>query len=132
MINGIFCLTVYMFNVVVVFTYLQHIFPAFGLHGVHLPSFKVFKYFLTLPCSIQCVPIISWMFLFRLNAAIGSFLKISLTLLFICKIFQFFLMVLVIFGRYRIYINTRGILCDFSGVYFSVIRSVLLNSQDVN
>ena len=65
-------------NVVVVFTCLQHVFTAFDLHVVHLPSFKVFKSFLTLPFSIQCVPIISLMFLLRLNAVIGSFLKISL------------------------------------------------------
>ena len=63
-------------NVVVVFICLQQIFPAFDLLGVHLPSFKVSKSFLTLPFSLQCVPVISWMFLFRLNTAIRSFLKI--------------------------------------------------------
>ena len=94
----------------VVFTCLQHIFQAFDLHGVHLRSFKVFKYFLTLPISIQCVAIIDWVFLFRLNAVIVSVLKISLRFFFICEIFQFFLMVLVIFGRNQLNVITRSIL----------------------
>ena len=117
----------WLFNVAVVFTYLQHIFPAFDLNGVHLPSFKVFKSFLTFPLGIQCVPIISCMFLFRLDAATGSILKISLRFLFICKMFQFFLMVLVIIGRNRLYVITRGICLIFFCLSFSVIRSILLS-----
>ena len=113
----------WLLNLVVVFTCLQHIFPAFDLHGVHLPSFKVFRFLLTLPFSIQCLPIISWIFLFCLNAVIGSFLKISLRFLFICKIFQFFQMVLVIFDRNRLYVITRGILSDFFAS-FAVMRSI--------
>ena len=75
-------------NVVVVFICLQQIFPAFDLLGVHLPSFKVSKSFLTLPFSLQCVPIISWMFLFRLNTAIRSFLKIYIYIyIFIYMVF---------------------------------------------
>ena len=58
-------------------------------------------------------PITSWMFLFRLNAAIGSFLKISLRFSITCKIFQFFLMVLVVFVRNQLHVITRGILFDF-------------------
>ena len=85
------------------------------------------KSFLTLPCSIQCVPIVFWMFLFRLNAVIGSFLKISLKFSFICKTIQFFLMVLVIFDRNRLYVITKGILSDFCRVSFSVIKSILLS-----
>ena len=46
---------------------------------------------------------------------------------FICKIFQYFLMVLVIFGRNRLHVITRGILSDFCRVSFSVARSILLN-----
>ena len=115
-------------NFVVVFTCWQHIFPAFDLHDVHLPSFKIFKSFLTLPFSIQCVPIISWMVLFHLNAVIGSFLKIYLKNSFICKKFQYFLMVLVISGRNWFYVITRDILSDFWRVSFSVIRSILLSS----
>ena len=114
-------------NIVVVFTCLQHIFQAFDVHGVHLPSFKAFKFFLTLLFSIECVPIIFWMVLFRLNAVIGSFLKIALRFLFICKIFQFFLMVLIIFGRNQLYVITRGILSDFFRLSFSVIRSIKLS-----
>ena len=53
------------------------------------------------------------MFLFRLNVAIGSFLKITLRLLITCKIFQFFLMVLVVFVRNQLYVITRGILSEF-------------------
>ena len=53
------------------------------------------------------------MFLFRLNAVIGSFLKISLRLLITCKIFQFFLMVLVVFVTNQLYAITSGILSDF-------------------
>ena len=102
----------WLLNVVVVFTCLQHTFPAFDLHSVQLPSFKVFKSFLILPLSIQCVPIISWMLLFCLNAVIGSFLKIFLRFLFTRKIFQFFVMVLVIFCRNQLYIIKRGILSD--------------------
>ena len=113
----------WLLNLVVVFTCLQHIFPAFDLHGVHLPSFKVFRFLLTLPFSIQCLPIISWIFLFCLNAVIGSFLKISLRFLFIYKIFQFFQMVLVIFDRNRLYVITRGVLPDFFAS-FAVIRSI--------
>ena len=119
----IFVFFCWLLNLVVVFTCLQHIFPAFDLHGVHLPSFKVFRFLLTLPFSIQCLPIISWIFLFRLNAVIGSFLKISLRFLFICKIFQFFQMVLVIFDRNRLYVITRGVLPDFFAS-FAVIRSI--------
>ena len=118
----------WLLNVIVVFTCLQHTFPAFDLHRVHLPSLEVFKSFLTLLFSIQCVSIISWMFLLRLNAAISSFLKLFLRFSFISKIFQFFLMVLVIFGRSRLYVITRGILSDFFHVSFSVIRSILLRS----
>ena len=58
-------------------------------------------------------PITSWMFLFRLNAVIGSFLKISLRILITCKIFQFFLMVLVVFVRNQLHVITRGVLFDF-------------------
>ena len=115
----------YLLNVVIVFTCLEHIFPAFDLHGVHLPSFKVFKSFLILPFSIQYIRIIPWMFLFRFNDSIGSFLKISLKFLFIY--FQFFLMVLVIFGRNMLYVITRGILSDFCCVCFTVTRSILLS-----
>ena len=107
----------WLLSLVVVFTCLQHIFPAFDLHGVHLPSFKVFRFLLTLPFSIQCLPIISWIFLFCLNAVIGSFLKISLRFLFIFKIFQFFQRVLVIFDRNRLYVITRGILSDYFCVF---------------
>ena len=39
------------------------IFPVFDLHAVHLSSFKVFKYFLTLPFSIQLVPKVSWIYI---------------------------------------------------------------------
>ena len=117
----------WLLNVLVVFNCLQHIFPTFDLHGVHLSSFKGFKSFLILPLSTQCVPIISWMFLFRLNALTGSFFKISLKFSFICKIFQFFLMVLVIFGRNRLYVIKRGILFDFCRVSLSVMRSILLS-----
>ena len=49
-----------------------------------------------------------------------KFLRFS----FICKIIQFFLMVLVIFGRNRLYVITRGILFDFFRVSFSVIKSI--------
>ena len=109
-----------------IFTCFQHICPAFELHGVQLPSFKVFKSFWTLTFSIQCVPMISWMFLFCINGAISSILKISLKFWFICKVFQFFLMVLAVFSRNQWYVITRGILSDFSCVSFSVIRSILL------
>ena len=100
---------------------------SFDMHGVHLPSVKVFICFLTLPFSVKCVSIISWMFLFRLSAVIGSFLKISLKFSFICKVFQFFLMSLVIFGRNRFYVITRDILFDFCRVSFSVISLILLS-----
>ena len=60
----------WLMNLVLVFTFLQHIFPAFDLYSLHLPSFKAFKSFLALPFSIQCVRIISWMVLFPLNAVI--------------------------------------------------------------
>ena len=56
--------------------------------------------------------------LFRLDAVIASFLKISLSFLFIRKRFQFFLTVLVIFGRNRLYVITRGILTNFFRVFF--------------
>ena len=82
--------------------------------------FKVCKSFLTFLFSIQCVQIISWMFLFRVNGVITSFLKISLTFSLICKIF---LMILVMFGRNRLHVSTRS--CHVS---FSVIRSILLSS----
>ena len=58
---NLYCLLI--LNVVVVYVSLQHIFTAFDLHGVHLPSFKAFKSFLILPFSKQSVPIISWMFI---------------------------------------------------------------------
>ena len=51
----------WLLNVVAVFTCLQHLFPAFNLYSVQLPSFKAFLS--TLPFSIQYVPIISWMLL---------------------------------------------------------------------
>ena len=106
-------------NIVIVLTCLQHTFLAFDLHGVGLPSFNVFKFFLTLLFSIQCVPIVSWMFLFRLNAVLlVHFWK------FLPK---FFLMVLVIFCRNHLYVITRGILSDVYGVSFLVIRSILLS-----
>ena len=114
----------WLLNIVVVFTCLQHIIPTFELHGVHLPSFEIFKFNLTLAFSSQCVPRISWMFLFPLNAVVGSFLKISLSFWFTCKTFQFLLMVWVIFGRNRLYVITRGILSDFFHVPFSKIRSI--------
>ena len=113
----------WLLNVVVVFTCLKHIFPAFDLQGIHWISFKSF---LTLPCSIQCIPNIR-IFLFHLNAVLGSFLKISLKFSFVCKIFQFFLIVLIIIGRNQLYIITRGILSDFFRVSFSAIRSILLS-----
>ena len=65
----------WLLNVAIVFTCLRDIFPGFDLHGVHLPYFKVFISFLTLPFSIQCVQITSWMFSFLLNAVIVFFFK---------------------------------------------------------
>ena len=131
-INAIFCYAIcivcwcswMLLNVVVVFTCLQDMFPAFDLHNVHLPSFKVFKFFLNLSFFIQCVPIISWMILFLLNAVISSFLNISLKFPYICKILQ---LILVIFGRTRLYVITRVILSDFCLVSFSIIISILLS-----
>ena len=68
--------------------------------------------------SFKCtVPIISWMFLFRLNDVV-SFLKIPLKFSFICKIFQFFLMILVILGRNRLYVIMWDVLSDFCSVFF--------------
>ena len=58
-------------------------------------------------------PVTSWMFLFRLNAVIGSFLKISLRILITCKIFQFFLTVSVVFVWNQLHVITRSILFDF-------------------
>ena len=86
--------------------------------------YPLLKFNLTLAFSSQCVPRISWMFLFPLNAVIGSFLKISLSFWFTCKTFQFLLMVLVIFGRNWLYVITKGILSDFFHVPFSIIRSI--------
>ena len=132
-INDIFCLTVcivkYLPRFVCLlalecccsFHLLATYISSFWLHSVHLASFKVFKSFLILPFFIQCFPIISCMFLFSLNAAIGSFLKIYLRFLFTCKIFQFFLMVLVIFSRNQLYVITRGILYDlYIYIYLSI------------
>ena len=112
----------WLLNIAVVFTFSQHIFPVFALHGVHLPSFKDFKSLLTLLFSIQYVSIISEMFLFRLNAVIGSFSKIYLRFSFICKVFQFFVIVLVIFGRNRLHVITRSVLSDFFRVSFSIMK----------
>ena len=82
----------------------------FYLHGVHLRFFNIFKSFsLTLPCSTQCVPML------------------LVDFSFIFKIFQFFLMVLVIFSRNQLYVITRGILSDFCRVSLSVIRWILLS-----
>ena len=82
---------------------------------------------MTLLFSIQCVPIFFWMWLFFLNAVVGlnAVLKIHLKFSFICKIFQWFLMVLVIFGRNLLYVITSGILWFLTCV-FSVTRSILL------
>ena len=111
-------------------------FPVFVLHSVHLPSFKVFKFFLILLFSTQCVTIISWVFFFfHLNVAIGSFLKIYLKFLFMCKTFPFFLIILIIFGRNQLYVIMKGIMFDFSCVSFPIIRSILLSRfilQDVH
>ena len=52
-----------------------------------------------------------------------KFLKLS----FNYTIFQFFLMVFMIFGRNRLYIITRSILPDFFRMTFFVIRSILLS-----
>ena len=54
---------------------------------------------------------------------------------FVCKMFQFFLMVLVIFSRNRLYVIMGGIWSDFCCVPLSGIRSILLSSwsiQDVH
>ena len=66
-----------------------------------------------------------WKVLFCLNDVIDIFLKISLKFLSICKIFLFFLMVLVTLGRNWLYVIMIGILSDFCCVSFSTIRSVL-------
>ena len=103
-------------------------FPVFVLHSLHLPSLKVHKFFLNLLFSTQCVTIISWMFFFfHLNVAIGSFLKIYLKFLFMCKTFSFFLIILIIFGRNWLYVIMKGIMFDFSCVSFPIIRSILLS-----
>ena len=60
------------------------------------------------------------MLLFRLNAVIGSFLKISLTFSITCKTFHFFLVVLVIFVRNQLYVITRDILSDFICIYIYI------------
>ena len=68
-----------------------------------------------------------WKVLFCLNDVIDIFLKISLKFLSICKIFLFFLMVLVTLGRNWLYVIMIGILSDFCCVSFSIIRSILLS-----
>ena len=138
-ISGIYCLTVCILKYLPSFVCLLaleyccsfHFFAtyisSFDQHGVHLPSFKTFKSFLTPPFSIQCVPIISGMYLFRLNAVIGSFLKISLKFSFICTIFQFFRMFFIIFGKIG-YIKLKEVFClTFFRVSFSVLWSILLS-----
>ena len=115
--NGISCLTVCVVKYLPSFVCLLalecccsfHLFAtyisAFDPHGRHLPFFKVFKSFLTLLFFIQRAPINFWMFLFCLNDVVGSLLKISLRLSFICKLFQFFLMVLVLIFLRAFFLN---------------------------
>ena len=43
-------------------------------------------------------------------------------------VFHFFLMVLEIFDKNRLYVITRGILFDFCRVSWSVIRPILLST----
>ena len=52
---------------------LQHRVLLLAKHGVHLPCILFVNFLLTLPFSINLVPIMSLRFLFRRKAKIGGF-----------------------------------------------------------
>ena len=91
-------------NVVVCTICLQQRVLLLAKHGVHLPCILFVNFLLTLPFSINLVPIMSLRFLFRRKAKIGGFWNISARFGFICRRCQCFITFSFILGSVLLYL----------------------------
>ena len=112
-------------NVVVCTICLQHRVLLLAKHGVHLPWILFVNFLLTLPFSINLVPIMSLRFLFRRKAKIGGFWNISARFGFICRRCQCFITISFILGSVLLYLSDKGIFVAVS--FFLSFKSCSLS-----
>ena len=96
-------------------------------HGVHLPCILFVNFLLTLPFSINLVPIMSLRFLFRRKAKIGGFWNISARFAFICRRCQCFIIISFILGSVLLYLSDKGIFVAVS--FFFSFKSCSLSCK---
>ena len=100
-------------NIVVYAICLQHRVLLLAKHGLHLPCILFVNFLLTLPFSMNLVPIMSRRFLFRRWAKIGGFWNISAIFGFICRRCQCFITLSFILGSILLYLSGKGIFVFF-------------------
>ena len=101
-------------NVVVCTICLQHRVLLLAKHGVHLPCILFANFLLTLPFSINLVPIMFLRFLFRRKAKIGGFWNISARFGFTRRRCQCFVTISFILGSVILYLNDKEIFVAIS------------------
>ena len=106
-------------NVVVCTICLQQRVLLLAKHGVHLPCILFVNFLLTLPFSINLVPIMSLRFLFRRKAKIGGFWNISA---------KFgFMRIYFILGSVLLHLSDKGIFVAVS--FFFSFKSCSLSCK---
>ena len=104
-------------------------------HGVNLPCILLANFLLTLPFSINLVPIMSLRFLFRRKAKIGGFWNISTRFGFMCRRCQCFTTISFILGSVLLYLGDKGIFVavsfffSFKSCSLSPVSSLSCNSN---
>ena len=114
-------------NVVVCTICLQYRALLLTKHGVHLPCILFVNFLLTLPFSINLVPIMSLRFLFRRKAKIGGFWNISARFGFMCRRCQCFITISFILGSVLLYLSDKGIFVAVS--FFFAFKSCSLSCK---
>ena len=114
-------------NVVVCTISLQQRVLLLAKYGVHLPCILFVNFHLTLPFSINLVPIMSLRFLFRQKAKIGGFWNILARFGFRCRRCQCFITISFILGSVLLYLSDKGIFVAIS--FFSSFKSCSLSCK---
>ena len=114
-------------NVVICIICLQQRVLLLSKHGGNLRCILLANFLLTLPFSINLVPIMFLSFLFRRKAKIGGFWNISTIFGFICRRCQCFTSISFFLGSVQFYLGDKGILVAVS--FFFSFKSCYLSCE---
>ena len=114
-------------NVVVCSICLQQRVLLLVKHGVNLPCILFVNFLLTLPFSINLVPIMSLRFLFWRKVKIFGFWNISAIFGFMCRRCQCFITTSFILGSVLLYLGDKGIFVTVS--FFFSFKSYSLSCK---